>query len=158
VIRYALICEAAHEFDAWFRDSAAYDEQAASGAILCPYCRSTKVGKAVMAPHVTRRGAHRGRKDDAAGNDPLKDAAEAAGASAPDADAGHALLREKLRELRETILSATEDVGERFPTEARKMQDGAARPRPIRGRATLEEAKALVEEGIPVLPLPREGH
>ena len=69
-------------------------------------------------------------------------------------DERHAQLRAMIRELRESIVSSTEDVGERFPSEARKIQDGDAEPRPIRGRASLAEAKSLLEDGIEILPFP----
>jgi hypothetical protein len=137
VILYRLICAEGHEFESWFRDSAAYDAQAAGGAVTCPVCGSTQVGKAIMAPHVTR------------------------GAGSPETertpallDERHATLRAMIRQLRETIIAATEDVGEAFPTEARRMQDGEASLRAIRGRASFEEAKALLEEGIDILLTP----
>ena len=69
-------------------------------------------------------------------------------------DERHAQLRAMIRELRESIVASTEDVGERFPSEARKIQDGDAEPRPIRGRASLAEAKSLLEDGIEILPFP----
>ena len=69
-------------------------------------------------------------------------------------DERHAQLRAMIRELRETIVASTEDVGESFPSEARKIQDGDAEPRPIRGRASLAEAKSLLEDGIEILPFP----
>lgn len=151
MIHYSLICDALHEFDGWFRDSAAFDAQAADGAIACPFCRSVKVAKAVMAPHVAR--PERGAESIACSGE-----AENSEKAPALADDGHDQLRAKLRELRETLLSASEDVGERFPAEARKIQDGEAKARPIRGRASLAEAKALVEDGIAILPLPGEGH
>jgi hypothetical protein len=151
MIHYSLICDALHEFDGWFRDSAAFDAQAADGAIACPFCRSVKVGKAVMAPHVARPVCI---SDASAG---AREGEESQTAPAL-VDDGQDQLRAKLRELRETLLSATEDVGARFPAEARKIQEGEAKPRPIRGRASLAEAKALVEDGIEILPLPGEGH
>lgn len=57
MILYRLICSEGHEFESWFRDSEAYDRQAAQGAVSCPFCHSTKVAKAIMAPHVARRSA-----------------------------------------------------------------------------------------------------
>ncbi len=55
MIHYSLVCDAAHEFDGWFRDSATFDAQASSGVVVCPYCHSTNIAKAVMAPHVARK-------------------------------------------------------------------------------------------------------
>jgi hypothetical protein len=150
VIRYALICAAAHEFEAWFRDIATFDEQAQSGALNCPFCDSTHVQKRVMAPHVAR------------GAQPQRDIAACVSENAPQSLPApvepHRQLREMINDLREKVLATTEDVGARFPIEARKMQDGDAPRRAIRGKASLAEAKALIEEGVAVLPLPGEGH
>jgi hypothetical protein len=128
MIHYALVCDdGGHDFDGWFRDSAAFESQSAQGLVSCPYCASTNVTRAVMAPHVAR---------------------------APHADDAAHLLRNMIRELRDNVVAVTEDVGERFPEEARAIEDGDAQRRPIRGRATFEEAKALLEDGIQILPIP----
>ncbi|HXY59521.1 MAG TPA: DUF1178 family protein [Methylocystis sp.] len=155
MIRYSLICARAHEFDAWFRDIANFDDQAAMGALSCPYCNSTEVQKGVMAPHVARSGRSTQGGDGAEQKAPT---AEASSATLPAPPDPHRELREKVRDFREKILESTEDVGERFPEEARKIQDGDAPRRAIRGKASLAEAKALLEEGVAVLPLPGEGH
>ncbi len=155
MILYSLVCDAAHEFDGWFRDSATFDAQASSGVVVCPYCHSTKIAKAVMAPHVARKSFPR-----ASGDEKRQPCArrqdEGREESQPVAllDERHAQLRAMIRELRESIVASTEDVGERFPSEARKIQDGDAEPRPIRGRASLAEAKSLLEDGIEILPFP----
>jgi hypothetical protein len=145
MILYSLICAEGHAFDSWFRDSAAYDRQAEQGAAICPVCGSPKVSKAIMAPHVAR---HVARRAEAAPGPPLH-------------DERHSALRAMIRELRETIAAATVDVGDAFPEEARRMEEGETEQRAIRGRASFEEAKALLEEGIEILPipvLPGEGH
>lgn len=139
MIHYALICDDGHGFDSWFRDSATFEAQAARGLVACPFCQSTKIARDVMAPHVAR--AH-------------QKAPIPAGRDWPLLDERQADLRAMIRELRATIVAATEDVGERFPDEARKMEDGEAERRAIRGRASFEEAKALLEDGIEILPLP----
>jgi len=145
MIHYALVCAEAHEFDGWFRDSATFDAQAKSGRLTCPVCGSPKVSKGVMAPHVTRSGRDR--------------VSESVVENAPGVeDDAHREMRAKIHELREKIVAATEDVGERFPSEARKIEEGAADARPIRGRASLAEVKSLLEDGIAVLPLPGEGN
>ena len=126
MIHYTLVCDDGHSFDGWFRDSATFDAQCESDHVSCPFCNSTRVSRGVMAPHVARGGG-----DDAA-----------------------RLLREKLRELHDRVVDGTEDVGDRFPTEARKIDEGEAERRAIRGRATFEEAKALLEDGIEILPIP----
>ncbi|BBU62207.1 hypothetical protein MSC49_21420 [Methylosinus sp. C49] len=139
MILYRLICSEGHEFESWFRDSEAYDQQAAQGAVSCPFCHSTQVAKAIMAPNVARRSSR--AREDEAGVPALL-------------DERHAALRAMIQELRQKIVAGTEDVGDRFPDEARRMQDGEAETRAIRGRASFEEAKALLEEGIEILPLP----
>lgn len=147
MILYQLVCAKGHEFESWFRDSAAYDAQAAQGFITCPVCQSTKVCKAVMAPNVARAG--RGRD---AGQMPTSQVQ--ARQTTPFLDERHAGLRAIIRDLRETLISSTEDVGDKFPEEARRMHDGETEARAIRGRASLEEAKALLDEGIEIAPIP----
>lgn len=138
MIHYSLVCAQGHEFESWFRDSGAFEAQAAQGLVVCPFCQTEKVSRAVMAPNVARRkGAPAPRPEGAALMDER-----------------HAELRAMIRQLREKIIEAAEDVGGDFPDEARKIEDGEAEPRAIRGRATLEEAKALIEEGIEILPMP----
>lgn len=126
MIHYALVCDDGHDFDGWFRDSQAFDDQCAQGQVACPFCASVNVTRGVMAPHVARSD----REED------IK------------------RLRGMVRQLRDTLVAETEDVGERFPEEARAIEDGDAARRPIRGRATFEEAKALLEDGIEILPIP----
>jgi len=135
MIRYSLICDAGHSFESWFRDSAGFEKQAAEGRIACPFCESTKIARDVMAPNVAKSRDDASR-DDVAREDVARE------------------LRVKLRELHDAVVAHTEDVGERFPEEARAMEDGDTERRAIRGRATFEEAKALLEEGIEILPIP----
>ncbi len=160
MIHYSLVCDAAHEFDGWFRDSATFDAQASSGVVVCPYCHSTKVAKAVMAPHVARKFFPRASVEEtrqpscARRQDESPEERQADHQPVALLDERHAQLRAMIRELRESIVASTEDVGERFPSEARKIQDGDAEPRAIRGRASLAEAKSLLEDGIEILPFP----
>ena len=152
MIYYSLVCDAAHEFDGWFRDSATFDAQASSGVGVFPHCHSTNIAKAVMAPHVARKFFSRASVEE----ERQPSCARGQDESQPVAllDERHAQLRAMIRELRESIVASTEDVGERFQSEARKIQDGEAAPRPIRGRASLAEAKSLLEDGIEILPFP----
>lgn len=140
MILYRLICAEGHEFESWFKDSGAYDSQSAQGVVSCPFCHSAKVSKAVMAPHVAR--GRRGPPPEGRANGVAL------------LDEQHAALRAMIRELREKIVASTEDVGDKFPDEARRIQDGDAEARAIRGRASFEEAKALLDEGIEILPIP----
>lgn len=150
MIRYALRCETGHEFESWFQDSAAYDKQVKRKLIACPICQSLKVEKAIMAP-----GIARGRKRDSAPL-PAPSSAPANGSqpATPMLMAQQTELRTKLKELRDFIKSNAENVGEKFPDEARKMHYGEIDHRPIYGDASADEAKSLIEEGVEVMPLP----
>lgn len=152
MIKYALICDADHEFESWFPDSASYDKQVKRGLVACPFCQTTKVSKAIMAPNVARKDKDRL----AVAND---DEAAPAPAAAPAQniallDEQQQQLRGMIRELHEKIVANTDDVGENFPEEARKMHEGETPARSIRGKASFEEARELLEDGIPVLPIP----
>jgi hypothetical protein len=148
MIKYSLVCDASHEFESWFPGSESYEEQSRRGFVECPLCQSTKVSKAIMAPNVARKD---------------RDVTAASDAAAPAAPAPQqvALLDEKqqhlramMRELHEKIVASSDDVGEAFPEEARKMHEGETPARSIRGKASFEDARSLLEEGIPVLPIP----
>ena len=148
MIRYSLQCELGHSFESWFQSSSAYDSQVRRKLVSCPACGSAKVEKAIMAPRIV---SQRGR-------DPVADAVAPAEAAAP---AGTPLLmaqerelRAKLRELRDHIVKNADNVGERFPNEARKMHYGDIEHRPIYGEASPDEARALIDEGVEVSPLP----
>ena len=153
MIRYTLRCEREHTFESWFQDSAAYDSQAKRKLVSCPICDSVKVEKAIMAPRIV------GKKS--------RERAEPAPAPAVDAPAPGATpsatplmmaqereLRAKLKELRDHIVKNADNVGEKFPNEARKMHYGEIEHRPIYGEASPEEAKSLIDEGVEVSPLP----
>jgi hypothetical protein len=152
MIRYTLVCAKGHEFESWFAGSVAYDRQAKRGLVECPLCGSTKVEKALMTPRL----AH-ARKSTPA--EPVE--ASAPAAAEPQAPAPVAVispqeheLRSKLRELREHLVKNAENVGQRFPEEARKMHYGEKEHRSIYGTASPDDAKALHEEGIEFAPLP----
>jgi hypothetical protein len=131
VIVYSLACAQGHGFEGWFRDSAAYDQQAKGGKLVCPVCNSRQVQKAPMAPAVA------GTKDK----------------SAPSAD-DLKQMRQYLTGLRKYIETHAENVGRDFPEEARKIHYGEVEERPIYGEASLSEARELIDEGISVAPLP----
>jgi hypothetical protein len=156
MIRYALRCECGHEFDSWFADSSAYDTQHARKLVMCPICDSSNVEKAIMAPRLGRTDLGRKGKDDS------RDIANDAPVAQPPAERNAPLMmapqeRElvaKLRQLREHVTKSAQHVGSDFPLEARKMHYGDSEQRAIYGEATSDEARALVEEGVEVLPLP----
>jgi hypothetical protein len=151
MIKYTLVCDASHEFESWFPGSESYEEQARRGFVQCPFCQSTKVSKAIMAPNVARKDR------DAV---PVVASAPAvpAAASPPQTvtllDERQQHLRAMIRDLHEKIVASSDDVGESFPEEARKMHDGETPVRSIRGKASFEEARSLLDEGIPVMPIP----
>jgi hypothetical protein len=160
MIRYNLVCAKGHEFESWFAGSAAYDKQARRGLVECPICGSAKVAKALMTPRLARSGKSR----PAAPAAPETVAPEAAAPDAPAASEAAAPvvvispqeqeLRTKLRELREHLVKNADNVGQRFPEEARKMHYGEKEHRSIYGTASPDDAKALHEEGIAFAPLP----
>ncbi len=137
MIRYDLKCANGHAFDSWFASAAAFDRLRAAGHVACPTCGSTAVDKALMAPAVVQA-----RPGDGAPR-PL---GPGEGPEDPRAAALAALKRE--------IEAKSEYVGLRFAAEARRMHAGEAPARPIHGEAKLEEARALIAEGVPVAPLP----
>ena len=165
MIRYSLRCERGHAFDSWFQDSASYERQAKRGLVSCPLCDSVNVEKAIMAPQIPRKGR---TAEQRAGEEKVvrakararKEAAEAAPA-APATPSPESLMmaqdtefRAKLKELRDHIKANADNVGEQFPEQARKMHYGEIEHRPIYGDASPTEAKALIEEGVEVLPMP----
>lgn len=148
MIRYALRCERGHEFESWFQSSAAYDSQHKRGLVSCPACDSTKVEKAIMAPRIARKG--KSRSAPAPVTAPAEDAASTSLVMAPQ----ERELVAKLKELRDHVFKNADNVGKKFPDEARKMHYGDIEHRAIYGEATVDEARALVDEGVEVAPLP----
>jgi hypothetical protein len=151
MIKYALICDADHTFESWFPDSASYDKQVKRGLVACPICDSVKVSKAIMAPNVARKDKDRVA---VANDDTATLPAAAPAQNIALLDEQQQQLRGMIRELHEKIVANSDDVGENFPEEARKMHEGETPARSIRGKASFEEARELLEEGIPVLPIP----
>jgi hypothetical protein len=125
MIRYALICDHEHAFEAWFAGSDAYDSQAAAGLVECPVCGSAKVAKQIMAPAVSSKTRETGGQD------------------------FHALAAKVRRHIRDTHVY----VGDKFAEEARSMHTGEKPEGPIYGEATPAEAAALKDEGVPAAPL-----
>ncbi|WP_431320568.1 DUF1178 family protein [Rhizobium sp. YTU87027] len=135
MIRYSLRCENAHEFEGWFSESADFDRQVASGFLTCPVCNSTSISKLLMAPSVSTA-----RK---------KDEMQTLAMDTMRRDAF-----QKLKEAVATIKANSEDVGTRFPEEARKIHYGESDARGIIGQTTMDEAQALLDEGIEIAALP----
>ncbi|MBB3644989.1 hypothetical protein FHX14_001152 [Rhizobium sp. BK619] len=135
MIRYSLTCDNAHEFEGWFSESADFDRQIATGFLTCPVCHSAAVSKLLMAPSVSTA-----RKKDERQT------------LAMDAMRQEAL--QKLKEAVAAVKANSEDVGTQFPEEARKIHYGEADARGIIGQATVDEAQALLEEGIEIAAIP----
>jgi hypothetical protein len=164
MIRYALQCERGHAFESWFQDSASYDKQAKRGLVTCPTCNSSKVEKSIMAPQIPRKGRTTeqrvGEEKAARARSRAKTTDTAAAKPAkPDAPepvmlAQERELRAKLKELRDHIKASSDNVGDQFPEQARKMHYGEIEHRPIYGEASPKEAKELIKEGVDVMPLP----
>jgi hypothetical protein len=135
MILFQLACANDHRFEAWFRDSAAFDRQCAAGDIGCPFCASARVSKAPMAPHVVKSAAKADNAEDRA----QKVTRE---------------LMEVMENLRRHVEDKCDYVGVDFPEEARRIHYGEADPRGIYGEASENEASALKEEGIEVHRFP----
>lgn len=131
MIVYSLRCKAGHEFEAWFKDSCTFDDQAQAGKLVCPICGSRKVAKAIMSPAVA--GTKRG---EVAASDEVRK------------------MRQFMTGLRKYVRDNAEYVGPKFAEEARKIHYGEAEERQIYGESTVREAVELVEEGVDVAPLP----
>jgi hypothetical protein len=150
MIRYNLRCERGHAFESWFQSSGAYDSQVKRKLVSCPSCGSAKVEKAIMAPQIGRK-----KKDGASSQAPESASTEVSTVpSTPLMMAQERELRAKLKELRDHVTKNADNVGERFPNEARKMHYGDIEHRPIYGEASPDEARSLIDEGIEVTPLP----
>lgn len=132
MILYNLRCAHEHDFEAWFRNSATYDEQAAAGEIACPVCGDARVTKALMAPRI----------------------ASARGREVSEEAKRMSMMREMLREMRTKIETNCEHVGDQFADEARKMHYGEIEHRDIYGNASDEDYEALTEEGVAVARIP----
>ncbi|WP_308910620.1 DUF1178 family protein [Pseudokordiimonas caeni] len=144
MIVFDLRCEQAHRFEAWFRSSGDYETQLASGLVSCPVCDSTQIEKAIMAPNVGVKGNRKA------------EAPVAATPSEKQQPVAHApaAFAEMMAAFKQHVEANCEDVGENFAEEARKIHYGEAEERGIYGATSADEAQALIEEGIEVLPLP----
>ena len=139
MIVYELRCSGDHAFEAWFRDSTAFDEQAAEGAIVCPDCGDTAVRKAPMAPRIAKGRGKAGGEG---------------GATRTYAHAKSAETRRALAELRRQVEESCDYVGDAFAEEARKIHYGEVEERAIYGETSDEDAEALREEGVQIRQVP----
>ncbi|MDX1781747.1 MAG: DUF1178 family protein [Thalassovita sp.] len=144
MIQYSLKCAQDHRFDSWFQSAEAFDRLKNAGMVTCSICGSSEVEKAVMAPRV--RPSHKAAQ--AAAETPAEDA-PAPALSEPASPAEQALA-----EIKKKIEENSEYVGGNFASEARAMHEGEAPERAIYGEAKLDDAKKLIDDGVPVTPLP----
>ncbi|HEV2364934.1 MAG TPA: DUF1178 family protein [Caulobacteraceae bacterium] len=144
MIRYALSCAHGHDFEGWFSAAADFDDQAQRGLLACPVCATSAVGKQIMAPAVVRGGGAKAPE------------APAASASVPSVAGKRVMMMEAMGRLRAHVQETFDYVGERFAAEARAIHQGEAEERGIYGEASAAEVRELVEEGVPVAPLPPE--
>lgn len=135
MIRYALTCDHDHEFEGWFGSSADFDDQQGRGLIECPMCASKAVRKQIMAPAVA------GTKRSAIELEPAK---------------MQAMMMEAAGRIRRHVEANFDDVGDTFAREARAIHEGKSEDRGIYGQATPAEVRDLVEDGVPIAPLPAE--
>jgi hypothetical protein len=157
MIRYTLRCDHDHNFESWFQNSAAYDSQIRRKLVSCPVCDSVKVEKGIMAPRIVgKKGRERAEPvpTPAAAPTAAPVVETPTAGSTPLLMAQERELRAKIKELRDHIVKNADNVGEKFPNEARKMHYGEIEHRPIYGEASPEEAKSLIDEGVEVSPLP----
>ncbi|MBA2401744.1 MAG: DUF1178 family protein [Bradyrhizobium sp.] len=151
MIRYSLRCERGHAFESWFQSSSAYESQEKRKLVSCPSCGSVKVERGIMAPQIVSK---KGSENPAPVAAEVASTEVAATESTPLLMAHERELRAKIKELRDHITKNADNVGERFPNEARKMHYGDIEHRPIYGEASPEEARSLIDEGVEVSPLP----
>jgi len=151
MIKFTLKCDRDHRFDSWFQSAAAFEKLAATGNLSCAICGSGKVEKAMMAPSVAPRGL----------KDKHAPAPAHAAQDAPRAQGTPGALRQPanqaeqaLAELRRHVEANSEYVGMNFAHEARRIHDGETPERSIYGEARPDEARKLIEDGVPVAPLP----
>ncbi len=133
MIRYALACEHAHEFEGWFGSSSDYDDQLAKGQLECPVCASRSVRKQIMAPAV----AGTKKRGEVVAGQPMR-----------------AMMMEALGRARAHVEENFDYMGDKFADEARAIHEGRSEERGIYGEATPKEVRALVEDGVQVAPLP----
>lgn len=151
-----LRCAFHHSFEGWFASEADYAEQKRRGLLTCPLCGDASIEKLLSAPRLNLKAGREVAAPQASGEGEVAVAAAAA-AAAPEPPGTPPLSPEfqaRLVQAMREVLSKTEDVGDRFADEARGMHHGDIAPRNIRGQTSLDEAQALVEEGIEVLALP----
>ena len=142
MIHYALKCDQGHDFDSWFQSAAAFDVLARAGHLACNVCGSGDVKKAIMAPRVVSKSTAI-KPDDAPQDAPLPVL------KTPQGD-----IEKAVAELRRKVEETSDYVGDDFTHQARAMHLGDVPERAIYGEARPDQARSLIEDGVPLLPLP----
>ncbi|MBT5264294.1 MAG: DUF1178 family protein [Rhodospirillaceae bacterium] len=155
MILYQLRCENDHQFEAWFRDSAAYDQQAKRRLLSCAVCGTAKVEKAMMAPSVSKTASEKHAKP---AQGAKRDATKSGGTKRDDKQVAApdqaAEMRQQLRDLKAKVEESCDYVGPRFAEEARKIHYGETEAHGIYGESTAEESRELKDEGIEFATVP----
>lgn len=178
MIKFALGCDNAHEFEGWFGSNDEFARLQKQGLVDCPICNSTKVDKLLMAPAIPKKSnsldvsqikkeAESVEENSPSSSnvpaakqtpneqpEPLSSNAVAVPELPPQLADAHSKMVEKIREFKKHVIDNTEDVGKNFVEEARKIHFGEAEKRGIHGKADLAEAIELAEEGIEIVPIP----
>ena len=155
MIKYGLICDNDHNFDGWFGSSSDFDSQRKRGLLECPVCSSSSIEKSLMAPAVVGSSAPPALLDsDSPDSSPPPQKSSGTDSDIVLVDSERRELLAKMKELRDELVSKAENVGRRFPEEARKIHYGESEARGIYGEANREDVEDLLEEGISVVPLP----
>ncbi|MBT2130691.1 DUF1178 family protein [Aliiroseovarius lamellibrachiae] len=153
MIRYALKCDNDHSFESWFQNAGAFDSLTAARRITCPECGSSMVVKSLMAPKVRPSRNVTTQPETPPETQPQTPTVPAATPETPTALPDPELARE-IAALKTKVETESDYVGDKFVSEARAMHLGDRPDRPIYGEAKIDEARELLEEGVPVMPLP----
>ncbi len=154
MIQFSLKCPDGHRFESWFQSADAFEKLAKAGHVTCAICGSSDVKKAIMAPRVATSRTKAPKAPRADSDTTMPAGAANAGSKPGPLSQPRTAAEQALQDLRKKIEANTEDVGRDFAREARAIHGGDAPDRPIRGEARAEDAKALLEDGVPVVPLP----
>lgn len=142
MIHYALKCDQGHAFDSWFQSASAFDVLARAGHLACSMCGSSDVKKAIMAPRVMSKAAST-KPDNAPQDSPV-----------PMVKTAKNEMESQISELRKKVEETSDYVGDDFTRQARAMHLGDTPERAIYGEARLDQARSLIEDGVPLMPLP----
>jgi len=157
MIKYRLKCDAGHRFDSWFASAGAFDTLVKAGHVACVECGSTQVQKELMAPRIAptkQAEAPEPQPAPAATPAPQTPPAQPAAPAQPHSADTEQKMHEALQAFKTAVERDSEYVGTKFAEEARSIHDGTSQARAIYGEAKPEEAKKLIEDGVPVAPLP----